>query len=96
MILQRLALIALAGWFAAPALADDADAGRAPVEAQPAAVAVLTAPASSDRIRKDGLAAAPATEATPADYADDEFERYDGSALQQWWVRYGATLRRAE
>jgi hypothetical protein len=94
MILQRLALIALVGCFAAPALADDAHPGRAAIEAQPAAVAALAASGPSEPIRKDALAAAPAT--ATGDYADDEFERYDDNALQRWWDRYRATHRRAE
>jgi hypothetical protein len=94
MVTLRLALIALVGWVGF-ASADEADPGRKTVELQPSAVAALPA-APDGTIRKDKVAAAPASTPEPSAYVDDEFEHYDGSALMQWWLRYGQTLGRAQ
>jgi hypothetical protein len=105
-IARSAALLAMCGFLAVPLAAAAAAAAESGAEADEVPTTVMEAslraartaavPLSpSSETTSDDAAAAPLT-APAADYADDQFERLNESALQAWWRSYQRALERAE
>ena len=87
--------VPLATAAAAESGAETAEVPTTVVEASLRAARTAAVPLSPAGETTGDAAAAPLTAPAP-DYADDQFERLNETALQKWWRYYQQALERAE